>query len=475
MTSFTLRPVPGHEDLREPVCADGPTLLDTATIIERIDALLDLVDHAARRRLDAHARVSLMKRSRTLGRRVAGLEATLLAEVSQANATDAALGTPLASVLVADGHATQAEATSEIFTADDVAVHQVVRDATLAGTLTMRQARAAAQAVEELPVGLTQEQRADAEELLVERSARRSARQIPALVPEVLAAVAPESAPSVEDELTALDAQTRRAYARRSLRLTPDGDGALTIRGSLPLVPGRALQTLLSSFVESDRRSGRGGAADRLDPHQAERTPEQRLADALSFWVDLTLATKQAPTVAGDRPRVVVHIREGDLRDRAEQAGLLASGESITSGELRRLCCDADLTPITSSSDGVVLDVGRTHRLVTPDIRLALADRDGRCQFPGCQAPNHRCEAHHIEPWWAGGTTALHNLVLLCPYHHGLVEPPRFWSGPPPDRWEVRASAAGPPEFLPPRRMDSERKPIPAQPCVPARRSWRPT
>jgi hypothetical protein len=68
------------------------------------------------------------------------------------------------------------------------------------------------------------------------------------------------------------------------------------------------------------------------------------------------------------------------------------------------------------------------------------------------------CEAHHIEPWWSGGRTALNNLVLLCPHHHALVEPPRFWSGAPPDRWQVRINDHGLPQIIPPRRLNAEAK-----------------
>jgi hypothetical protein len=31
------------------------------------------------------------------------------------------------------------------------------------------------------------------------------------------------------------------------------------------------------------------------------------------------------------------------------------------------------------------------------------------------------CDAHHVRHWADGGTTALHNLVLLCRTHHTVV------------------------------------------------------
>ena len=65
-----------------------------------------------------------------------------------------------------------------------------------------------------------------------------------------------------------------------------------------------------------------------------------------------------------------------------------------------------------------VLDVGRTHRLVTPGLWHALVARDHHCAFPGCSRLPHACDAHHLQHWADGGPTALHNLVLLCRHHH---------------------------------------------------------
>ncbi len=158
----------------------------------------------------------------------------------------------------------------------------------------------------------------------------------------------------------------------------------------------------------------------------------------------------RVPTLGGERPRVIVTMQEADLRQMAEQAGLLDDDTEISPGELRRLCCDALLLPIVLGTDSEVLDLGREHRLVTPALRRAVIKRDGHCAFPGCRVPSSACEAHHIIPWWRGGTTDLGNLVLLCPHHHGLVEPPRFFTGPPPEKWKVRIGENGLPEFTAP-------------------------
>ena len=96
-------------------------------------------------------------------------------------------------------------------------------------------------------------------------------------------------------------------------------------------------------------------------------------------------------------------------------------------------------------------DVGRRKRTISPALRRALAARDGRCRFPGCQ--NRRCDAHHIEHWADGGETALDNLVLLCRRHHRAVHEEGF---------RITLDAAGDVQFTRP-----DGRPFPAAPPLP--------
>ena len=177
--------------------------------------------------------------------------------------------------------------------------------------------------------------------------------------------------------------------------------------------------------------------------------------------IDRHLAQSLAPSHGGDRPRVVVAMSYDVLVKTATDAGLLhghllGTGEPIAASTLRQLLCDADIMPTVLGSRSAVLDVGRAQRLVTPAIRAALEIRDGGCVFPGCDKQPNACHAHHIMPWWAGGVTALHNLVLVCPHHHGIIEPSH---NPTADRWQVRPPANGPAHVIPPRRVDPKQTP----------------
>lgn len=145
------------------------------------------------------------------------------------------------------------------------------------------------------------------------------------------------------------------------------------------------------------------------------------------------------------------------LHDEAAGAGLIGNDEPISAGELRLLCCDAGIIPAVLGGASEVLDVGREERLATPAIRLALILRDGGCAFPTCTTRPGVCEAHHVQPWRLGGITALSDLVLVCHHHHALVEPTKYGTR---DQWEVRIALDGVPEFIPPARLDPNRRPI---------------
>lgn len=432
-------------------------LLSTGQALATVAGVFDAIDHQARGPLGHDERLRLVEASRQVAARAEALAGVILAEADRAGSSDAVRGTPLTSWLSLSGATSSKDAAAAVFTARDLGADPTIRDAALAGRVQVRQARGIVKALDALPAALTAEQKQRAAALLVDRAADTPADRLAGLAPAVLAEVAPDLVPDRETGLVALDAQRKRAQTRRGLSFAADGDGSVLIRGSLPDLSAAPLMKLIDAYVESDRRVGHDRADDRRDPRGEVRTPDQRRADALLALVAAHQAAQAAPRVAGDRPRIVVSLRESDLRERAEQAGVLAPDQQISAGDLRRLCCDADLTPVVLGSASEVLDVGRTIRLVTPALRRALSVRDGGCVFPGCAAPDERCDAHHIVPWWQGGKTALANLVLACPHHHALVEPPRFWSGAPPDRWRIRLDGCGRPEVIPPARLAAER------------------
>ncbi len=112
--------------------------------------------------------------------------------------------------------------------------------------------------------------------------------------------------------------------------------------------------------------------------------PESAEVSSSQAGASARFATRTGPPV---KPTVVVTLSFDDVLNRVEQAGVLASGEKVTAGELRRLACDATIVPIVLGSASQPLDVGRDQRLVTPSIRKALEQRDKAVCVPGLPGP----------------------------------------------------------------------------------------
>jgi hypothetical protein len=88
---------------------------------------------------------------------------------------------------------------------------------------------------------------------------------------------------------------------------------------------------------------------------------------------------------------------------------------------VRRALCNGLLTPVILGTDGVPINVGRTHRTATRAQRRALRSIYRECAYAGCDVAFDRCEIHHIDFFEHGGTTDLANLLPLCARHHHLV------------------------------------------------------
>lgn len=187
-----------------------------------------------------------------------------------------------------------------------------------------------------------------------------------------------------------------------------------------------------------------------------ERTHAQRDAAALTDLARLTLARGLAGAGAQVRPQVMVHVdyptferlcaRVGLVDDTAGGPGgsvaahggaagtgaegawwplppaTLDSGEPLPPSVLARLACDSDVARVVFGPEGQVLDVGRAHRTFTGHLRRAVVARDRSCRYPGCGAPPHLGEIHHVRQWARDhGGTSVANGILLCWYHHDLV------------------------------------------------------
>ena len=325
-------------------------------------------------------------------------------------------------------------------------------EALAAGRLSRVKAQIIAAAADKLP--LTGDVRDQALSFLIDRAAELSAEDLERAGRHVLEVVDPDG---VDAELErGLERTERAAHLGRELSIRFDrlGGGSGRFNGSKEDL--LLLNTVLMSLAapQPSEPGACGGEAEctskecKLSGHSGRDPREHgiRMFDALVELARIGQATGALPEAHGAVPQLMVTMDWDDLLAGANLMAPTTLGEDLDPATVRRLACDCGVLPVALGGEGIVLDVGRTQRLVTPAIWTALVARDRHCAFPGCRRPPVMCHAHHILHWVDDGTTCLDNLVMLCGTHHRLIH-----STP----WEVRlAWRDRRPEFRPPDRPE---------------------
>ncbi|WP_407344739.1 DUF222 domain-containing protein [Pengzhenrongella phosphoraccumulans] len=94
-------------------------------------------------------------------------------------------------------------------------------------------------------------------------------------------------------------------------------------------------------------------------------------------------------------------------------------GQPVPRVVLDKLLCDAEISRFMFSPDSQLINIGRSKRTFTGQLRRAIIARDKHCQYPGCTAPPRMCECHHSIQWFRDhGDTDATTGVLLCWHHH---------------------------------------------------------
>jgi len=156
------------------------------------------------------------------------------------------------------------------------------------------------------------------------------------------------------------------------------------------------------------------------------RSSDQRRGEALIEVCRRAAAAGGAAPVT-TKAQVFVTISFEDLVNQTGAGTSLLTGGLLAPETIRRMACDATIIPIVLGTDSEVLDVGRARRLFTPGILRAMWLRDKGCTIPGCTAPPHWADAHHLVHWIDGGQTSLTNGALLCGRHHTIAHQ-RGWT-----------------------------------------------
>jgi hypothetical protein len=148
---------------------------------------------------------------------------------------------------------------------------------------------------------------------------------------------------------------------------------------------------------------------------EVAREKGQSLADALVTVAERSLVASE--TKDGARYQVIVHTGPGF--DEGTVEGRLGDKVALPAGSIKRVMCDAATIEVGHDKTGAVIDVGRKTRRISTKLRLAINQRDGGCNYPGCTSTI--VEAHHIRAWSDGGETNLANLRSLCAFHHHAI------------------------------------------------------
>ncbi|WP_169925983.1 HNH endonuclease [Serinibacter salmoneus] len=317
-----------------------------------------------------------------------------------------------------------------------------IREAAGAGTVSEGHVRAIAGVLERAPENVR--------DRLMEREGEILRRAQEATVPDLRKELRAAAAALEADQA---DRDFEVARQNRRLFLI-NKRGGVAVEGFLDAVAGATLRTALEAVTQAPTA-------------EDQRTAEQRRADGLLAIAERTLSQGVTRPGAQIRPTLTVLIRhdawllllarrrqacpkgpegigsqapaadgrstrrtgEAFARSRLRQEPALAElldGTLIPFAALEVMACDAFTQRVVLDPQGAPLDVGRTQRTFTGDLRRAILVRDRHCQYPGCSMRASWCEVHHILYWSRQGATSQENGITLCSAHHHQVHDERL-------------------------------------------------
>ncbi|BBX85998.1 HNH endonuclease signature motif containing protein [Mycolicibacterium aubagnense] len=198
----------------------------------------------------------------------------------------------------------------------------------------------------------------------------------------------------------------------RSITKTTHDDGSTTYKIRLPKLEAAKVDAALASHQDAlvaDYQRDHEESGDSV-PEGVPPFPNQ--VDAFMSLVEAGWDADVERRPHGHHTTVVVHL------DIEQHTAAQHVGPALTDDERRLLLCDATCE-VWLQRHGQPIGAGRTTRTISRRLRRALEHRDRCCVVPGCGA-TRGLHAHHVIHWEDGGVTELHNLVLVCPFHHRL-------------------------------------------------------
>ena len=362
---------------------DDQTVKDLATRLMRVGARIGAHQAAATRALDESG----------------------LAKRSGASSTGALLATEFGGDRSAGDRSVR--------TGQALAGARRVEQAMADGHVSERQARTIAGATADLDV--PPEIKDQCEKQLIEDAQNLTVKDLQRRADRVTDVFKPDAEVDADENET-LEDREKRAWAAAQFRMWDNHNGTRSGDFTVPEGQADALQATLEALTAPRR--------EHLHEHPVPdgAASPHRLGRAFAEM----LGRLSAQNLMNGGPTVVVRLDLDTLLG-GLAAATLSSGTRISASEARLTACRSGLIPAVFDGRSLPLDLGRQKRLFTPAQKLALAERDRGCAFPGCDRPPEWCEAHHWrEPWATGGRTNLSDGVLLCSHHHRTVHHQRW-------------------------------------------------
>ena len=310
---------------------------------------------------------------------------------------------------------------SQIKLATGIAKYERVAAGLAEGAVSLDKARVITTALDKIdadPVA-SAEDLVLAEKLLVDYATRLTANELRIVGRRILAEIDP--ARFEDAEAQALLAEEERAQQETALRVWDNHDGTLGFDGVLPTSIGMRFKRLVEAYAQPRKQH--------LLDKGAPLPPWERLMGQGFTRLLETIDPAALPRHGGDATTINVVISLEELRKDLGIATLgydETNGTSISAAEARRMACNATIIPWVLGGDSEVLDAGRASRLFQPIQRKALRLQHKCCQAEGCDMPPEWCDAHHLDPWAAGGKTDLKDGALLCLRHHRVAHNPAY-------------------------------------------------
>jgi Domain of unknown function (DUF222)/HNH endonuclease len=186
-------------------------------------------------------------------------------------------------------------------------------------------------------------------------------------------------------------------------------DGGIWVKGFIDNLGGATLRAALEPLAK------KLGADD-------DRPRGRRLADALVEMAEYTLNTGGQGATHCQVPHLqVTTTLETLVGAPGAPGGEIDGCLPISTAEVQRFACSANVRRVLLDAESLVVDVGRARRLPVTATRVKVQHRDRGCVWPGCRREVRWTEIHHVAPWVHQGRTEEGNLILLCFRHHNDV------------------------------------------------------